>query len=70
MNLQEKYLENKEGTAMWFALGALCVIGDCIAVKLFDDVIRPYTYRKAIVNAVMIAGLIMLIGGFIALLIK
>lgn len=55
---------------MWFCIGAVFVIGDCIAVKLFDDVIRPYTYRKAIVNAVMIAGLIMLIGGFIALLIK
>lgn len=54
---------------MWVMIGFIFVIADCIAVKLFDDIIRPYKYRKAIINAVMISGLIMIIGGLIAIFI-
>lgn len=55
---------------MWLWIGLGLIFIDCIAVKLFDDIIRPYTYRKAIVNATMISGLIMVIVGFSMMIIK
>ena len=47
--------------------GIIMVFGDAVAVKLFDDIIRPRMYAKAIVNTVMIVGLLCFFGGIIAL---
>lgn len=50
-------------------IGALGIIAVGIAVKLFDDKIRPYKYRKIIVNTVAIASALSFIVGFIRLII-
>lgn len=50
-------------------IGFLLVIADCVAVKLFDDKIRPHLYAKAAVNAVMLIGLICIVIGIILLVV-
>lgn len=46
-------------------IGLIMVLLVSLCVKLFDDKIRPYHTRKAIVNVAMISGLIFIIVGFI-----
>lgn len=49
--------------------GALGIVIVGIAVKLFDDKIRPYKYRKIIVNTIAIASALSFIIGFIRIII-
>lgn len=51
------------------ALGVLGIIAVGIAVKLFDDKIRPYKYRKIIVNTVAISSVLSFIIGIIRVII-
>lgn len=55
---------------MFAILGIAMVIAACVLVKLFDKKIREKQYRKAIVNVLMIGGLLLTITGIIYLLVK
>lgn len=46
-------------------IGVIGIIAVGIAVKLFDSEIRPYKYRKIIVNTVAISSVLSLIIGII-----
>lgn len=48
-------------------IGVALVLGVCVCVKLWDDEIRRYKHRKAMVNVAMIAGLLLLILGLIGM---
>lgn len=49
--------------------GIIGIIGVGIAVKVFDDKIRPYHYRKLVVDVVAIASLLSFIVGIIRIII-
>ena len=50
-------------------IGAIGIIAVGVAVKIFDDKIRPYKYRKIIVNTIAIGSALSFIVGFIRLII-
>lgn len=48
--------------------GIIIVLVVCVCVKLFDDKIRPNHWLKVLVNTSTIAGLLLILVGFIRLI--